>query len=118
MSQTTVKLVKAPKTIAEKSGIKSVKSVEKEIAKVNKAEAKAEAKATVLKDKESKLDMKRIHDTLDALSTKVSAIPTSSGVEKAPRKKRILTDEQKDVLRQRLIHAREVRMSKKVAIVA
>ena len=111
MSQTTVKLVKAPKTIAEKSGIKSVKSVEKEIAKVNKAEAKA-------KDKESKDDMKRIHATLDALSTKVSAIPTSSGVEKAPRKKRILTDEQKDVLRQRLIHAREVRMSKKVAIVA
>ena len=86
-------LVKTFKTMAEEAGLPSVKDIEKQISKV-KGERPKKSKA-------------------EAPVPEPQIIYVQMPPQKKERKKRVLTDEQRDLLRERLVRAREAKQAKR-----
>ncbi len=98
--------MKGVKTLAQKAGLKTDVQIEKEIQKVIAVPVKKTKKEPVaIIETAPKAVIKKIKKVL---------MDEDGNILKMERKKRELTDEQRDVLRERLTKAREVRALKRV----
>ena len=98
-TQKPQKLVKNPKTIAEQSGITSVKDKEREMQAV--CETKKRGRPPKVKDESG---------------PQPQVIYVQQVEKPKERKKRVLSDEQKEVLRDRLVKARQAKVDKRSSV--
>ena len=101
--------MKGVKTLAQKAGLKTDVQIEKEIQKVI---AEPTKKAKIVKQEAVSV----VSEPPKAAIKKVKKVlmDEDGNILKMERKKRELTDEQREVLRERLAKAREVRAAKRV----